>query len=97
MPSVQLNELTEFNLTPQEKHTAMQLADRQLSACYLQNTRVGVFRAINALNFGPEERDGNILLHAYFKGQLELLDSLIAGIQNPEQPPVDPANSPNQS
>lgn len=95
MPSVQLNELTEFTLTPQEKYVAMQLANRELSACYIQNTRVGVFRAINSLNFNPDERDASILAHAYLKGKLEILDELLAGLQNPEQPPVEPAN-PNQ-
>lgn len=98
MPQLNLtSDLIETVFTPEEKHRAMQLMDRDLSYAYLQNTRVSAFREMISLSFAPEDRDRSILRHAVLTGYLEILDSLLAGILNPEQPPVDNSPSPTNS
>lgn len=95
MPTINIqSDLLETNFTPQEKFVAMQLANRDLSLCYLQNTRVAVFRELVGLTYKPEEREDSILAHASLTGKLEILDALIQGALNPEQPPVEQANQP---
>ena len=96
MPSINISsDLLETTLTPQETFVAMQLANRDLSLCYLQNARVSVFREICSLTFKESERNDSILAHASLMGKLEILDALIFGAMNPTQPPVESAN-PNQ-
>jgi len=87
------SDLLEVTFTPEEKAIAMQLMDKTLSQLYLQNTRVQIFRQIASLTYKPEERDRSILEHASLMGQIEILDTLIEGLLNPEQPPVNPATS----
>ncbi len=91
------SDLLEVEFTPEELNRAMQLCDSGASQMYLQNLRVDVVRKLYLQQFTkPEEDVENHRVRAYLRGQLDLLDSLIDGILNPTQVPLQNNVSPMQ-
>jgi putative sterol carrier protein len=84
------SDLVETILTPHEKNVAMQMADKNLSYMYLQNSRVEIFRQLASQEFTDPLKDGeNHRARAYLKGKLDLLADLLEGILNPDPVPVE--------
>lgn len=84
------SELVETILTPHETNVAMQMADKNLSYMYLQNSRVEIFRQLASQEFTDPNKDGeNHRQRAYLKGKLDLLADLLEGILNPTPVPVE--------
>lgn len=84
------SELLETELTPVEENLAMQMMDKNLSYAYLQNSRVNIFRILASQEFDkPEEDHKNQRIRAYYKGQLDLLETLCYGILNPTPVPLE--------
>lgn len=96
---MQLNtgsDLLEVELTPEELNRAMQLCDTALSQVYLQNLRVGIFRLLATQEFTDPLKDAeNQRVRAYWKGQLDILGTLVDGILNPTPVPME-QKSPQQ-
>lgn len=90
MPQINTgSDLLETLLTPQEVNTAMQFMDKSLSICYLQNSRIAIFRQLAEQQFSnPAEDAEQQRVRAYFKGQYDLLGTLLEGAINPTPIPV---------
>lgn len=93
------SDLIEVNFTHEELNTAMQLKDTALSQMYLGNLRVDTFRQMISIDFneaGVGVDEIKLRQHAFLKGQLELLDTLIRGILNPAPIPVNTGEANSQ-
>ena len=91
MPQINTgSELLEVVFTSQEKNTAMQLMDKNLSIMYLTNTKINILRQLAEQEFDDPETDAkNQRVRAYLKGQYDLLTALIQGALEPEPVEVD--------
>lgn len=84
------SDLLETILTPQEKNTAMQFQNKELTIAYLQNTKVDLIRTLANQRFDKAVEDtDNQRQRAYTQGQLDLITALIDGAISPEPVPVD--------
>ncbi len=89
--------LIEVEFTHDELNRAMQMCDTNLSHMYLQNLRVALVRQLAMQEFTDPNKDGeNQRERAYWKGQLDILDTLIDGIHNPTPVPINNPVSPQQ-